>query len=358
MHLFLAWSGKTSREVAEALHDWLPCVIQAVRPFISEDIEKGSRWYEELRKRLGETAYGIICVTQDNYKKPWINFESGAISNAVNNANVSPLLFNVEPSQLEGPLQQFQSTVYRCKNKEEDKSKDKKEVNSKGDEEVKEDFFKLVHGINGRLLPERQVPYDVLRRSFDHWWDYLTERLNCIKQETKTHTGYDWLYTTGDMANELEYINEDNKCKCVWIITPHVYRNVLKDGMKAAIINSIINKQIVYEFLIPDDDNFQTQAQALDDAFSLSSPPKHKVKPICEKKFKSLAVTDYLVAHPASMPVQVFLELPLTADQVYWIKVTDEAAKGFEIRFRDLLNDEEVETVGSTPHKDCADSTA
>jgi len=342
MHLFLAWSGKTSRAVADALHDWLPCVIQAVKPFISEDIEKGSRWYEELRKRLGETAYGIICVTQDNYKKPWINFESGAISNAVNNANVSPLLFNVEPSQLEGPLQQFQSTVY----------------NSKDTRDAKEDFFKLVHGINSRLPLERQVPYDILRREFDHWWDDLTKRLERIPQETRTHTGYDWLYTTADMANELEYINEDNKCKCVWVITPHVYRNVLKDGIKAAIKNSIAIKQIEYQFLIPNDDNFQTQQQALDDAFAQSSPPKHHVKPVCEQKFKSLAVTDYIVAHPASMPVQVFLELPLTADQVYWIKVTDEAAKGFEIRFRELLNGDKNEPAGSPPQNASPSSTA
>ena len=74
MKVFLSWSGKTSREVAQAFHDWLPFVIQAVRPFISTgDIDKGKRWTDVLASELNETGYGILVVTPDNMDKPWLH---------------------------------------------------------------------------------------------------------------------------------------------------------------------------------------------------------------------------------------------------------------------------------------------
>ena len=35
MKIFISWSGTTSRAVAEALHAWLPKVLQGVEPFLS-----------------------------------------------------------------------------------------------------------------------------------------------------------------------------------------------------------------------------------------------------------------------------------------------------------------------------------
>lgn len=326
MNLFIAWSGKTSFQVASALYGWLPCVIQAVKPFIStEDIDKGSRWNDELTKELGEAVYGVICVTQDNYRKPWINFEAGTISNAVDKPHVSPFLFNVEPSQLDGPLQQFQSTVYRCKSNKERGESDNERVN-------REDFFRLVHGVNTCLKPERQVPYEILRKEFDLWWPELTKILEGIPHDIKTHTGYDWLYTTRDLANEIASINENIKCKCMWIITPDIYRNIMSDDMRKAMG---VHDDISYQFLIPKDSNFEANKQALRAAFfeDMNCTSKLPVDGLPEHTFSGLAVTDYIVVHPSSRPVQVFLELPLAVEQVYWIKVTDKAAKGFEMRF-------------------------
>src|SRR5882672_2738327 len=110
MKVFLSWSGKTSRAVAQAFHDWLPLVVQAAKPFISsDDIVKGSRWSDALASELNETAYGILIVTEQNYDKPWVHFEAGAISKAVDQAHVSPFLFNIDAARLEdGPLAQFQ----------------------------------------------------------------------------------------------------------------------------------------------------------------------------------------------------------------------------------------------------------
>jgi len=102
MKLFLSWSGKMSRDIAVALDHWLPYVIQNVKPFVSTgDIDKGRRWSEVLASELAEIGYGIIIVTHDNLREPWINFEAGAISKAIDKSWVSPFLFGVAPSKLE-----------------------------------------------------------------------------------------------------------------------------------------------------------------------------------------------------------------------------------------------------------------
>jgi hypothetical protein len=43
MKVFIVWSGTRSFEIAKALNDWLPRVIQAVKPFFSHEIEKASQ---------------------------------------------------------------------------------------------------------------------------------------------------------------------------------------------------------------------------------------------------------------------------------------------------------------------------
>ena len=41
MKVFVSWSGELSKEIAEVLKKWIPCIIQSVEVFYSpEDIEK------------------------------------------------------------------------------------------------------------------------------------------------------------------------------------------------------------------------------------------------------------------------------------------------------------------------------
>ena len=57
MKVFVSWSGNASHDVAKALKDWLPNVIQAVDVFLSsEDIAKGSVWFHELGEVLDESG--------------------------------------------------------------------------------------------------------------------------------------------------------------------------------------------------------------------------------------------------------------------------------------------------------------
>ncbi len=41
-------------------------VINAVKPFLSSDIEKGVRWSDKIANQLQDCSFGIICLTPNN----------------------------------------------------------------------------------------------------------------------------------------------------------------------------------------------------------------------------------------------------------------------------------------------------
>jgi len=85
--VFISWSGDLSRKVAESLRQWLPGVLQYVKPYFTpDDIEKGARWGPDITKELDQSQVGVICLTRDNLEKPWILFEAGALSKSFDKA--------------------------------------------------------------------------------------------------------------------------------------------------------------------------------------------------------------------------------------------------------------------------------
>ena len=110
MKVFISWSGKRSKALANALRDWLPMVLQYVEPWVSDkDISAGDRWAQAIAGELEASNFGIICITPENLHSEWILFESGALSKSMLDAKVIPLLHGLELSDLSGPLSQFQA---------------------------------------------------------------------------------------------------------------------------------------------------------------------------------------------------------------------------------------------------------
>src|SRR5690242_17078111 len=110
MDVFISWSGARSRYIADSLRTWLPKVLQSTKPWMSDqDIGAGSRWLAEITTTLNSARIGIICVTPENQANPWLLFESGALSKTLVQACVCPLVFDMTPGQLTGPLTQFQA---------------------------------------------------------------------------------------------------------------------------------------------------------------------------------------------------------------------------------------------------------
>ncbi len=146
MKLFISWSGIRSKKIAERLNEFLKGFLQGSEPFFSdEDIAKGAKWFETISDQLEQTNFGIICLTKENRSSPWIFFEAGALAKNLKIANVCPILFGLDYSDVEGPLSQFQLAAFN-----------------------KPDIHKLCGSINSKL--SRQLDYKTFDKLFDTLW--------------------------------------------------------------------------------------------------------------------------------------------------------------------------------------------
>lgn len=110
MKIFISWSGDRSKALAQALRDWLPLVLHYVKPWLSDtDVAAGSRWAQEVAQELEASNIGIICVTPENLGSSWVLFEAGALAKSMQVAKVIPLIFDLDFSDIAGPLAQFQA---------------------------------------------------------------------------------------------------------------------------------------------------------------------------------------------------------------------------------------------------------
>ncbi|GAB4088788.1 toll/interleukin-1 receptor domain-containing protein [Hydrogenophaga soli] len=156
MKIFISWSGEKSRLIGEAFRNWLPEVIQSVRPYFTpDDVTKGQRWAAEIAENLHNSQFGLFCLTDDNLTAPWLLFEAGAVSKDSRNGKVCPLLFGVDSAQLAGPLLQFQATPYS-----------------------RDEVFKFMKAVNAETVsPLDEVK---LKRAFDRCWDELDEKIQSV----------------------------------------------------------------------------------------------------------------------------------------------------------------------------------
>jgi len=107
--VFLSWSGALSRSLAVELRDWLRMAVHHAEPWISsQDIGPGERWALALGQELGAADFAILAITVESQSSPWLLFEAGALARSVE-ARVVPVLLGVSPSELDGPLAQFQA---------------------------------------------------------------------------------------------------------------------------------------------------------------------------------------------------------------------------------------------------------
>lgn len=142
-----------------AFSDWLPCVIQAVEPWVSsEDIDRGSIWLSEIFEQLKDTNFGLVFVTKENQSKPWLLFESGALSKGLTENRVCTVLIDLQVRDIDSssPIKHLNHTTLE-----------------------KPDVLKLLKTIN-KHLDQGKVQESRLETSFDALWPSLESRVSEI----------------------------------------------------------------------------------------------------------------------------------------------------------------------------------
>lgn len=222
MKVFISWSGSRSHKVANLLSDWLCCVIQATRPWISSrDLDRGSLWFGEINDQLKDTTVGVICITQENKQRPWILFEAGALAKGLSTARVCTLLIDLEPKDVEDPLAQFNHT----------------QPNRDG-------LFALVKTLNNSL-GINGLDVRILEQVFDTYWPQFEEKFKICLSESESPTNpkprrnddilSEILETTRQLSHKIRRIENDNEME-----RRRDLRVGLRTGINSAMIEEII----------------------------------------------------------------------------------------------------------------------
>lgn len=155
--VFISWSGDRSRQIAEVFREWIPSVLQMTDVYFTpNDIQKGTRWSTEIATELNGSQIGIFILTRENLNSPWMMFEAGAISKSLDAAFVAPILFNLETSDVSGPLTQFQMSRFE-----------------------KPEMLKLLKTINGAAGSDK-LTEKTIENVFDKWWDELQQKVLAV----------------------------------------------------------------------------------------------------------------------------------------------------------------------------------
>lgn len=176
MQTFISWSGERSGEIAKALSELLGTCIQASNPWVSKSIDSGKRWDAEIAEKLRSSNFGIFCVLRENAVNPWPVFECGAISSNPD-ASVCPLLFDMKPTEVTGPLASFQARTY---------SRD----------EVWSLFMSINKSLGTHAVPEQRV-----REIFDSLWARFAEVVEASLKRAATPPAPE--RTTHDLVEEV-----------------------------------------------------------------------------------------------------------------------------------------------------------
>lgn len=263
MKIFLSWSEERSKFIAEALRNWLPNVIQLIEPWMSkEDIKSGGRWSPEIMTQLEASKFGIICLTPENQNNPWIMFESGALSKTIAQTFVCPLLFEMNPSEIVGPLSQFQANQFD-----------------------KDGLFRIINSIN-EALGVQGLKKDKLDETYSVWWPQLEEKMKgCPPYDGKKVPQR----TQEDLLNEIvNNTREQLRREEVRLTRGAEMETKLKDllGVFSTIVGQMQNVNGIEQIQIDSNttltkmaDNFNS-LQQIDDKFTkeLLRKPKTKKK--------------------------------------------------------------------------------
>jgi hypothetical protein len=269
--IFISWSGENSKIIAREIKIILEDVIfkgRGLNCFVSDvDIASGADWWNKIKGELMTCKLGILCVTKENVKAPWLYYESGAM--VARNVPTIPLLINCSDSALDGsPLKSKQCVDFY--------------------DQIK--FIRMIRDINNQfdLLPPDQM--DAIAKD---GYEKLKLKLTCVLKELKNMR----------LFNE-KYIYPDNiltvKVDTVYICAPMAsiddaeYKNLRKYLLTLDYILKSVGFRNVYcpIFDIEEQKNFDGNTKAINNNF-----------------MKLKQVDSMLIIYPKKAPSSILVEL-------------------------------------------------
>jgi len=185
MKFFISWSGGKSREFAVFFERWIKDVHQGIDTFIStSDIGVGDDWRKEIDAELEENSFGVLVLTPDNIRSPWLHYEAGALSKTSEVAKIMPIRVGVSHLDLQsGPLSKFQNV-----------------------DASKEGIKRLVFSIN-ELSADGRIEEERLTRVFERWWDEFESFLSDFepKGDDKDDASDDKIEQIEDLIGSLAF---------------------------------------------------------------------------------------------------------------------------------------------------------
>jgi hypothetical protein len=243
MKIFISWSGQRSKSVAELISDWIKCVIQVSYPWIStRDIDRGAIWFSEINDQLKSTSAGIVCLTQENKNKPWILFETGALVKGLTTNRVCTFLVDLQPSDLEDPLAQFNHTMPE-----------------------KGSMWGLVRSLNG-CMNDQGLDERILEKVFETYWPQFEHDFNEALQNNPASENVEPRKESDILAeilNNTRYLNqrvrdiesriEKDKRSDNYFVAPNKKMGLLKAGVHSNIVRDLVQKGLSDEEILNSD---------------------------------------------------------------------------------------------------------
>lgn len=174
--IFISWSGESSKKIAVELKNTLENIIfkdKGLTCFVSElDIASGADWWYKIKKELKLCKQGILCITKENRRAPWIYFEAGAM--IAGEIPTIPLLINCDVNSLsDSPIKGSQCVdFYKIKM-----------------------FKKMIYDINNRmsLLEISREQLDLIA---EEGYKLLTKNVSAVLKDLKNMRTFSekWIY--------------------------------------------------------------------------------------------------------------------------------------------------------------------
>ncbi|WP_084150719.1 TIR domain-containing protein [Azohydromonas australica] len=107
MKVFVSWSGEAGHALGYRINEWLPSIVPDAKPFFSAEVPGGYKWFEFLVAAITDARFGIICLTPESQRSPWLFFEAGALWQQ--GSQIIPVTVGLETSNIAGPFAQVQA---------------------------------------------------------------------------------------------------------------------------------------------------------------------------------------------------------------------------------------------------------